>query len=58
MAGDVAGPVGPVDSVMLHQIRDLLVNEEPPVGFAAGLLFTTRIRPKDPQLADWILFLK
>ena len=35
MAGDVAGPVGPVDSVVLQQIRDLLVTEEPLVGSAA-----------------------
>ena len=35
MAGDVAGPVGPVDSVVLQQIRDLLVTEEPLVDSAA-----------------------
>lgn len=35
MAGDVAGPVGPVDSVVLEQIRDLLVAEEPLVDSAA-----------------------
>jgi len=34
MASDVAGPVGPVDSVVLQQIRDLLVNEEPLVDSA------------------------
>ncbi|WP_050033761.1 hypothetical protein [Halorubrum halophilum] len=35
MAGDIAGPVGPVDSVVLQQIRDVLVNEEPLVDSAA-----------------------
>lgn len=35
MAGDIAGPVGPVDSVVLQQIRDLLVTEEPLVDSAA-----------------------
>ncbi|WP_152420941.1 hypothetical protein [Halorubrum coriense] len=35
MAGDIAGPVGPVNSVVLQQIRDLLVTEEPLVDSAA-----------------------